>query len=73
MAGKYMSLSSHWFGSMKSTYMSEKISSVDGDDKCFVSCDSLVSFHVKRGTQKCIEFYCILGIFSKHYCKWFIR
>ena len=56
----------------KSNDMIEKITSVDDLEKCSISCDSLVAFHVKRGAQMSVLFYCILGIFSKHYNKWFI-
>ena len=65
MAGEYKSLSLCWFGSKKYTYMSEKINSVDGDETCFISHDSLDSFHFKWWTKSGIEFYRILGIFIK--------
>jgi hypothetical protein len=49
MAGEYKPPSSCWFGSKKATCMCEKISSVNGDEMCFIFCDNLVSFNVKRG------------------------
>lgn len=33
----------------------------------------MVTFHFKRRTEERVEFYHILGIFSKHCNKWFIH
>ena len=80
MDGKYTSLSACLFGckdkkkSLPSSERSEGRSggSREETDKCYISRDTLVKFHAKRGKRESIEYYRVIGIFSKHYIKWFL-
>jgi hypothetical protein len=73
MEGKYKSLNARWFGCKHS----KKSTLGDGEEaaagRCLISRDTLVKFRVKRGKKESVQFFRVLGIFSKHYNKWFIH
>jgi hypothetical protein len=73
MEGKYKSLNARWFGCKHS----KKSTPGDGKEaaagRCLISRDTLVKFRVKRGKKESVECFRVLGIFSKHYNKWFIH
>ena len=72
MAGtfKFRSLLSRWFGNNKK----KKKEGDEGKD-ChdFIKRDTLIKLNVKKGEQTIVRNYRVLGIFSKHYNKWFVE
>ena len=70
MDGTFKSLLSRWFGDK------EKKKKEDDEDKgChdFIERDTLIKLSVKKGGQTIVRNYRVLGIFSKHYNKWFFE
>ena len=70
MAGAFKSLLSWWFGD-KRKKKKEDDQGDDSDD--FIERDTLIKLSVKKGGQTIIRNYRVLGIFSKHYNKWFVE
>jgi len=63
-------LLSRWFGEKK-----KKKEEDDGgkDSDNFIERDTLIKLNVKKGGQVYSQYYRVLGIFSKHYNKWFVE
>ena len=68
MDGRFKSLISRWFGDKK-----KKKDEDDEGKECqyFIERDTLIKLSVKKGGQVMVRNYRVLGIFSKHYNKWF--
>ena len=68
MDGRFKSLISRWFGDKK-----KKKDEDDEGKECqyFIERDTLIKLSVKKGGQMMVRNYRVLGIFSKHYNKWF--
>ena len=68
MDGTFKSLISRWFGDKK-----KKKDEDDEGKECqyFIERDTLIELSVKKGGQVMVRNYRVLGIFSKHYNKWF--
>jgi len=75
--GKYKSLQGHWFGSKKISANDTAGANQDShgvpDDKVYIGRDTLVKMKCKRGKTVSSEYYRVLGIYSKHYNKWFVH
>lgn len=69
MDGKFKSLAALWFGTKKK----EATMVAKGNDDAYIRRDSLITFKCIRGKSESIEYYRVLGIFSKHYNKWFLH
>jgi len=68
MDGTFKSLLSRWFGDKKK----KKDEDDEGEDcQCFIERDTLIKLKMKKGGQVMARNYRVLGIFSKHYNKWF--
>jgi hypothetical protein len=72
MESKYKSLSARWFGCKKSTVDGERGEN-DAERRTYIGRDTLVRFRVKRGSTETIEYFRVLGLFSKHYGKWHLH
>jgi hypothetical protein len=67
-------LQSCWYG-VKKLPGEEKNSRIiyGSEGNPFISRDSLVKLCVKVGNRVSIEYYQVLGLFSKHHNKWFLH
>jgi hypothetical protein len=71
--GKYKSLNACWFGSQKELKDNiNKGHSVE-DSGIYIRRDTLIKMKWKQGWSEMIEYYRVLGIFSKGYTKWWIH
>ena len=68
MDGRFKSLISRWFGDKKKKKDEE---AEDKECQYFIERDTLIKLSVKKGGQVMVRNYRVLGIFSKHYNKWF--
>ena len=70
MDGTFKSLLSRWFGDKKK----KKKEDDEGKD-ChnFIERNTLIGLSVKKAGQTIVRNYRVLGIFSKHYNKWFVE
>ena len=69
MAGAVRSLLSRWFGDKKK----KKEDDEGKDSGDFIEQDTLIKLSVKKEGQTIVRNYRVLGIFSKHYNKWFVE
>jgi hypothetical protein len=70
--GKFKSLHGRWFNAKKST----TLKGADEKIPCtgqFIQRNSLITLNAKRGKTVSVEYYRVLGIFSKHYNKWYLH
>lgn len=71
MDGRFKSLPGRWFNAKNPSLKSSDY--IDGDGVQFIQRDSLITVKAKRGKTESIEYYRVLGIFSKHYNKWYLH
>ena len=69
VAGIFKSLLSWWFGDKKKKKEDDK----GKDSGNFIERDTLIKLSVKKEGQTIVWNYRVLGIFSKHYNKWFVE
>jgi len=74
---KYKLLHARWFGEKKSRNSRELDTSLDDvervSDQVYIARGTLVTMKYNRGKSVTTEHYRVLGIFSKHYNKWFVH
>lgn len=70
--GRFKSLPGRWFNAKNHPSRNDGNTSMMVDGR-FIQRDSLITVKAKRGKTESIEYYRVLGIFSKHYNKWYLH